>query len=182
MGLGPVSTWVRQDMRTDAREQFLHRWRMEGWHGKGTIDAALSSSAARRPDSKLVYHGERGKAELTLGQMCTQGEAVASGLFALGFRAGDAIVVQLPHCPEVAILWYAAMRLGLVMVPVIHIYGPTELDFIIADSNARGFVIADSFHKIDWSERARCAERAPDLKHLIPVGEGSTFGGISWGE
>ena len=63
----------------------------------------------------------------------------ASILFELGFRKDDKIILQLPNIVELAILYIALSKLGIIISPVPIQYGTYELEKIIDDINPKGY-------------------------------------------
>src|SRR5665213_2352943 len=110
------------------REQLERRWHAEGWHRDETLGALLADAADRHGVVRLTFHSRtRGTAVLTLADMYARGQRVAAGMRALGLTRGDVVAVQLPNWPELAISYAAAAALGLVIVPVVPIYGAAEI-------------------------------------------------------
>src|SRR6201999_3861116 len=60
----------------------------------------------------------------------------AAGLARLGVRPGDAVAVQLTNRVECAISYQAVLLSGAVLVPIVHIYGQSEVGFIVTQSGA----------------------------------------------
>ncbi|WOQ17457.1 long-chain-fatty-acid--CoA ligase [Raineyella sp. W15-4] len=61
----------------------------------------------------------------------------AEGLRRLGVRAGDRVALMLPNCPQHVVAFYAALRLGAVVVEHNPLYTAHELDELFADHGAR---------------------------------------------
>src|SRR5690606_1331633 len=102
----------------------LHRrWRAAGLHGGRTIGAAIEHSAVTRPDVELVFDTEIGRSIVTVGEIADRASRLAGGLAARGLVPGDRLLVQMPNSVEQAVTVAAAFWYGLVVVPVIHIYG-----------------------------------------------------------
>jgi long-chain acyl-CoA synthetase len=68
---------------------------------------------------------------------------VAAGLDAQGFRKGDRLALYLPNCPEYVLSYYAALRLGLVVVQIAPLYIHQDLSTPLEDSRPRGIVTLD---------------------------------------
>lgn len=63
-------------------------------------------------------------------------QRVAGGLAALGVRAGDRVAIVLPNCPQHVIAFYAALRLGAVVVEHNPLYTPREMRHQFEDHGA----------------------------------------------
>jgi non-ribosomal peptide synthetase component E (peptide arylation enzyme) len=106
---------------------------------------------------------------------------VAAGLHKLGLRAGDVIISQTPHWQEGVELVLAALRIGLIVVPVVHIYGPAELGFLLRQTKAKALVLPDRWSNIDYADRLTRIGDVPDHKHVIVLGDGAMpLPSISW--
>jgi acyl-CoA synthetase (AMP-forming)/AMP-acid ligase II len=152
-----------------ARAEWEARWREQGLHRGITLAALLAEGAVRHPETTITFFSRARPAVYTLRELHAEGERAASALHALGLAAGDAFAVQLPNWPETAIAYYAAARLGLLLVPIVSIYGPAEVGQILRRSEAKAFVCAAEFR------RRRAADDLPRLgehdARVIVVGE-----------
>src|SRR3954452_24958546 len=64
--------------------------------------------------------------------------ARAAGLLrAKGIGAGDAVGLQMPNVPYFPVLYYGALRLGAVLVPMNPLLKAREVEYHLADSGAR---------------------------------------------
>lgn len=68
---------------------------------------------------------------------------VAAGLHAAGFRKGDRLALYLPNCPEYVLSYYAALRLGVVVVQIAPLYIHQDLKTPLEDSQPKGIVTLD---------------------------------------
>ncbi|ROZ69166.1 AMP-binding protein [Ramlibacter sp. WS9] len=143
------------------------------------LGALLASAVRERPSTPLHFNLERGKVSTTTGELAASGRRLARALRALGLRRGDAIAVQLPTAPETAALYLATLEIGAVLVPIVHIYGPAEVGFILRQSRARFLAVPDRWRNIDFLERVEAIGALPDLERVIVVGERALAGGIT---
>jgi acyl-coenzyme A synthetase/AMP-(fatty) acid ligase len=157
-------------------------WREQGWYQRITMGQALTAGLAANPADRLVFCSQAKLTELTLAQLALGGQRVAGALRHLGLRRGDVLVSQLPQWPEGLELWYAATLLGLVYVPVIHIYGPAELAHIVRDSGARAAVLPWAWRGIDYPGRIESLLADERLEHLIVVGSSAPAGCLRWAD
>ena len=111
---------------------------------------SLMAAARRWPDREFaLFEGRR----LTYRDMARWTVRVAADLLERGVQPGDRILMQLPNRPEVAILQFAAWRIGAVGVPVIPVYRQHELRHIVADAKPRIFAAVPRL-----GNRRLCAE------------------------
>lgn len=93
----------------------------------------LRERAAAAPDAlALVDQGSR----LTWSELDAAVSAAANALLGSGLHAGDRVCLQLRTGADFVILYLAALRAGLVAVPVNPSYAPPEVEHIRADSGA----------------------------------------------
>ncbi|WP_083362674.1 long-chain-fatty-acid--CoA ligase [Microterricola viridarii] len=74
------------------------------------------------------------------------GEAIdraAEGLRALGVKAGERVALVLPNCPQHLVAFYAALRLGAIVVEHNPLYTPRELRHQFEDHGAKTAIVWD---------------------------------------
>jgi len=91
-------------------------------------------SVERSPDAVAVVDGET---RLTYAEWHGQIMAVAGGLSGLGLRRGDRMVAVLQNRLEMATLHWACQFLGVVNTPLNWRAKPEEVDYCLADAEAR---------------------------------------------
>ena len=163
-----------------ARAAFDERWRREGWHRGATLGTALAAGAQAHADTPVTFASALRPATLTVGELHARGRAIAGSLQAIGLRAGDVIAVQLPNWPETAVLYHAAAALGLVLIPIVPIYGPAEVSFILRQSGARAFVLPARHRRIDAARDLPRLDAGPALEHVIVVAGDAPEGTLAW--
>ncbi len=72
------------------------------------------------------------------------------------------------------------MLLGATVVPIIHIYGPREVGFILRQSGAKVLVMPDRWRTIDYRQRFDAITDIPRLEHVVLIGEDGPTGAIRW--
>lgn len=89
-----------------------------------TLVELLAASVARYGDGvALEFFG----ATTTYAQLGEQVERVANGLRKQGVKAGDRVALVLPNCPQHVVAFYAALRLGAIVVEHNPLYTAREL-------------------------------------------------------
>jgi non-ribosomal peptide synthetase component E (peptide arylation enzyme) len=157
-------------------------WHRAGVYGTRTLADVMRDGFEANATSIKVYRSAERPRQTTLGEIDQTGRRLASSLWDLGLRPGDTIALQLPNWFENDATIRAAVQLGLVIVPVVHIYGPTELSFIIHHSGAKALVVPDHFRGIDFAERVAQLTGTPGLEHVITAGNTIAAGALSWDE
>ena len=170
-------------IRADRAAQ-RERWHREGVYTERTLGDEMRLGAARFPNARMVFHSDEHPAEATLGEMHEQSLALAGALRSLGLGPGDVVAIQVPNWLEGALMFQAALLLGVVTLPIIHIYGPAEVGFILRQSGARALVCPERWRSIDYLARLEKLDRStlPALEHVIVIGERAPAGALTWRE
>ena len=83
---------------------------------------------------------------LTYTELLQQSERFANALYQLGVRKGDRIAVMLPNSVHYVIAFFAAMRLGAIVVNNNPTYTARELKHQLVDSGAETIIILNLFY------------------------------------
>ena len=169
------------DLTAD-RAQLNERWYREGFYGTETIADHLRSGAEAFPDTAMHFVGGPNPSSIRLAEMYRRSLGLAGGLADLGVGPGDVVAIWVPNWLEGALTYQAALMLGATVVPIIHIYGPHEVSFILRQSGARVLVLPDRWRNIDYRERFDALVDVPALEHVVLVAteaDASTAAGYS---
>lgn len=161
------------------------RWYDQGLYGTETLSTAMIHGAAEHPAALMIFHSDEHPAQATLDQMSTLSRRLASGLYRLGLRPGDVVAVQVPNWLEGAVTYQAAMHLGLIIVPIIHIYGASEVRFILRQSGAKVLIVPDRWRTINYLDRVAALAELALLEQIIVIADQSATdepltGAITW--
>ena len=96
------------------------------------IIAHFLAAAEQAGDKPFLI--ERGEPILRFAEIDARTGRLAARLRALGGEVGDRIVVQVEKSPENVLLYLAALRAGLIYVPLNTGYTAAELAFFLADA------------------------------------------------
>lgn len=97
------------------------------------LTAALSRNAAQHGERvALDFMGRR----TTYRELAQQVARAAGALTRLGVRPGDRVAIALPNCATHVVAFYAALRIGAVVVECNPTYTAEELAHQVADSGA----------------------------------------------
>lgn len=80
---------------------------------------------------------------LTLGEYV---DRLATALHDMGVRQGDRVAIQLPNSPHTLIAFFAALKLGAIVVNMNPIYTPREMAHQLGDSGAETVILLNSFY------------------------------------
>jgi acyl-CoA synthetase (AMP-forming)/AMP-acid ligase II len=170
------------DLDTIERDRAARRayWRERGVYADYTYADAISDAMKVGAGQRLIFHSRTRPEETTAGELNQEAERIAAAFHNIGLRRGDFIAVMLPTWKEATVSYLAAFKLGLAVVPIVAIYGAREIGYILRQTRAKALIIPDQFRGFDYLERVAAAGEAPDLKHLIVVGERAPPGAIKW--
>ena len=107
----------------------------------GCDAAHILAGAAAHDGCPLVFAAADGEQATTLGRLVSDAAQVAGALQARGIGRGDVVAVQLPGSYEGAVIQVAVGLCGAVLLPVVMIYGPREMDFVLRRSGATAVVL-----------------------------------------
>jgi acyl-CoA synthetase len=146
------------------------RYRASGWWSDDTLsDLAFTgvihpSAATCRVRSRV--HPFVG----TIADLGDMGLRLAGALARRGIGPGDVVAFQLPNWAEAAACFYGLLPLGVVLVPIVHIYGSKEVGHILRQCRARALITTDHFAKQDYVANLESAlSDLPDLELVVMV-------------
>lgn len=158
-------------------------WYHEGFYSDRTLPEALAESCTNSASASIVYAGTDGTHVVTtVGEIHALAQRVAAQLQHRGVRPGDAVAVQLPNRIEASIAYEAVLLAGAILVPIVHIYGPNEVRFILEQSGARILVQPDRWRSTEYGDRIATYTDIPTLEHVVVVGDVIPDGASAWGE
>ena len=129
-----------------------------------TLLALWRSAAADSADSVLAICGGR---EATYGEVDAASTALAGALQTRARLApGERIAFVVPNCIEFVIAYIAAMKAGLVVVPVNVRLAADEMKFILSDADAAAVVI----HAETRSPVESILDDVPSVRERIAIG------------
>jgi len=108
-------------------------------HGTLSIAAILAETARRKPDAPaLHFMGQT----IPYGALWDQTRAYAGALAARGIGPGSRVAMSVPNVPDFPRVYYAALALGAVVVPIHLLFKAGEIGFVLEDAEADLFVAA----------------------------------------
>jgi fatty-acyl-CoA synthase len=116
-----------------------------------TIGTALREQAAKCGNKEFAVFPDRGL-RYTFSDIDKKADDLAKGLLASGFRRGDHIGIWANNIPEWPLVFYAAVRMGIVVVPINSNYKLNELGYILGHADLKGLFIIDKYRDTDYVE------------------------------
>ncbi|MDH5662035.1 MAG: AMP-binding protein, partial [Elusimicrobiota bacterium] len=103
---------------------------------------------------------------------------LSAGLIAEGVKKGDCVVTFLPDAMEIALSYYAILKVGAIHAPLDVRLKEEEIKLIFGDAKPVAIITTSQFQDMFLSMRAEI----PSIKSIIVVGEEVKQGCISFSE
>jgi len=165
-----TTNWKLRDVPADLRARYLadRHW------ADDTFADFIAREVATAPRLPFRVWSDTHPFSGTTGGLYAQSLRIATGLAQRGIGVGDVVAYQLPNWAEAVSIIWAGFRLGAVMVPIVHFYGASEVEFILKQSGARLLVTVDRFGHVDHAENLCAIQgRLPALEHVVVVPSGT---------
>jgi cyclohexanecarboxylate-CoA ligase len=118
---------------------------------------------------------------LTYRELGVRAARLAAALAARGVGRGDVVASILPNRAEAVVLFYATSRLGAVLSPIVPIYGPREIRFILRQVESVAVVVQDRCRGVDFPTLVdRVAADVPALRVRVVVGASARPGWLGF--
>jgi 2,3-dihydroxybenzoate-AMP ligase len=146
--------------------EYAERYVRAGYWAGRTLGELLVEAARRAPDAPALIvpapvdaaptDAAPTDAELRLShrELLDRSRAAAGRLRALGLRAGDRIVLQLPNGWEFVVLTLACLHAGIVPVMALPAHRRTELTHLVAHTEAAAIAVPDRIRDFDHQKLA----------------------------
>ena len=110
-----------------------------------SLSEILHKSVQNNPErTALIFFGRK----ISYSELQSMVNRIASALTSLCVKKGDRIALVLPNCPEFVIFYFAALKIGAIVVPTNPMYSSREMKFQLKDCGAEILVILDVlYHK-----------------------------------
>ena len=135
------------------------------------IDAMLGVASAKA-DTKLVVASETHPGTFALSDVIAAGRRLGSRLARAGVQPGDIVASMLPNWREWLVVAVAAAQAGAVLLPIVTIYGPAELGFILRQSGAKWLFTPETFRGVDYATLVNQCGPLDRLECHVTVGDG----------
>ncbi|GAA1766945.1 (2,3-dihydroxybenzoyl)adenylate synthase [Luedemannella helvata] len=153
--------------------EFAERYRRAGYWTGETLADLLREPARTAGDRPAVVTLRQ---RVSYAELDAWADELCGGLWRLGLRAGDRVVVQLPNGPDFLALLVALFRLGAVPVLALPAHRLAEIGYLCAHTGATALVIPDVLARFDHRELAReVSATVPELRHVLVAGAPGEF-------
>ena len=121
--------------------------------GEGLLSEYVKKHAEDIPDKVAInFYGR----EITYKELDESSNRLAAAIAEMGYKKEDRIGAFLQPCPQSIIVYLAAMKLGLIAVPIDPMSKEFELEYFLADSGASLIVTMDLLYPILMPLRGKC--------------------------
>jgi acyl-CoA synthetase (AMP-forming)/AMP-acid ligase II len=127
----------------------------------------LLRSVIHRPDGLAVVCCTTGET-LTYGELNAAVNQLSNALLGIGVQKGNRLAIAQHNCPEYIVTFFAAAKIGAVLVPLDHRLTPRELTYLLSDSGASVLLVGADLIESVKSVRSILAT----VEHLICIGNG----------
>ncbi|HUW64136.1 MAG TPA: class I adenylate-forming enzyme family protein [Spirochaetia bacterium] len=159
--------------------EHIRRYREQGYWGDRTLLDAFHEHVLAGPERVAVVDPPNKKdlvglpsSRVSFRELDRAADAVATALLDLGIQKDDVIMVQLPNIWELALLYIAAARAGVIIAPLPVQWRSREFTYIAALTGARAFIAMEEFRGFQ-PLRMAAEQRAGlgSLKYVIPLAQ-----------
>ncbi|MFN8498001.1 MAG: AMP-binding protein [Anaerolineae bacterium] len=160
-----------------------------------TIGDAFDQTVAQFPDNEALVSRHQ-SLRYTYRELQSVVNQLARGLMALGLQKGERIGIWAPNNAEWCITQFATAKIGAILVNINPSYRLHELEYALRQSGCSFLVTAPVFKTANYLEMVTTvapelahaqpghlrAERLPDLRAVIRLGEEQTPGMFTWSD
>jgi len=114
---------------------------------------------------RLVFEGEA----FTNRELHQRSTRFAAGLASLGIGADDRVVIVTMNSPDVLVAYPAIWRVGAVVIPVLFLLEGHEIEYVLANSQARAVITSPKL----YDKVAAAVANAGAVEHIIVTGDES---------
>jgi acyl-CoA synthetase (AMP-forming)/AMP-acid ligase II len=160
-----------------ASQENIREWTEKGVWGKKTLIDYFKEHVAKMPDALCLVDPFNKEAlvglkpeRLTYRELDRAVDATAEAFIARGIKKDDIIMVQLPNCWELAMLYLAITRAGALISPLPMQWRQSELEFIAKITEARAIITIEEFGGFKHKEMVKNIQtKFPSIKDIITL-------------
>ncbi len=156
----------------------VREYTAKGWWTGETVDALLRARVAETPGRTAIADPADRAAlvgtpprRLTWAEVDAEADRLAAVLLRQGFGAGDVLAVQLPNIVELALVYLACWRIGVVVSPLPVQYREHEVGGLGALAGFAGLITIVRMGERDLAEEGLTALKGlPGLRAVLAYG------------
>lgn len=105
-----------------------------------SVSQILDNTAKKYPENTaLIFVGRK----ITYKELSELVDKLATALHNLGVKKGDKVALLLPNCPQFVISYYAALKIGAIVIPTNPLYTERELEYQLNNSGTETVITLD---------------------------------------
>ena len=160
-------------------EEFARRYRERGYWEGITLFQMLERSAADSPDKVAIVDGQR---RASYEELRRQAEQLAAGLWQLGLRPPERVLLQFGNGLDFVVAFFALLRIGVIPVMVLPAHRRGEIVHFASHAQAVAHFVPGPTEKFDFPAMAReVASECASLRSIVVAGPRCP-GGLSLAE
>jgi fatty-acyl-CoA synthase len=132
-----------------------------------TVGGLLEETAQKYPDRDALVYSDR-DLKYSYRDFNARVENLAKGMYALGIRKGDHVGLWATNVPDWLTIFYATARIGAILVTVNTSYRPSELEYVVHQSDMKALFLIDGYRDTDYVQAVY--DLVPELK-TMPKGQ-----------
>lgn len=162
-----------------ASREMIKEWTEKGAWKKETFIDYFKENVRKAPDKECLVDPLNKKdlvglepERLTYRQLDRAVDATAEALIKKGIQKDDIIMVQIPNCWELAMLYLAITRAGGLISPMPMQWRSSEIEYIASMTEAKAVITVEEFHGFKHKEMMEKARsQNPSIGHIITLEE-----------
>ncbi len=131
------------------------------------LDEILRNNAKEFPNNDAIFFMGFRMTHKLLDDAVDQ---FATALVKLGVQQGDVVLTYLPNIPQMVMVFYATVRIGAIINPIIPLLKIGEITHQTNDSKGKVLIIMDSLYEEHM--HGKDISKMPSLKYIILTGIG----------
>ena len=132
-----------------------------------TVGDLLEEMARKHPDHDALIYSDR-DLKYSYRELNARVDRLAKGMLALGVGKGDHVGIWATNVPDWLIVFYATARIGAVFITVNTSYRPSELEYVMQQSDMKVLFLIDGYRDTDYVQALY--DLVPELK-TMPKGQ-----------
>jgi fatty-acyl-CoA synthase len=126
-----------------------------------TVGGLLEEIARKYPDRDALIYSDR-DLKYSYRELNSRVDRLAKGMLALGIGKGDHVGIWATNVPDWLIVFYATARIGAVLLTVNTSYRPSELEYVMQQSDMKMLFLIDGYRETDYVQALY--DLVPELK------------------
>ena len=114
-----------------------------------TVGELLEEIARKDPDRPALIYSDR-DLKYSYRELNARVDRLAKGMLALGIGKGDHVGIWATNVPDWLTVFYATARIGAVFITVNTSYRPSELEYVMQQSDMKALFLIDGYRDTDY--------------------------------